>query len=93
MQDCMVIVIKYNIMEGTHKDPKFMASINIAVVQANADNVDRLMEYVECNKEKMFKLKDSVVKLLGEGIDLKIKHDVILSKKERLQREYQVLET
>ena len=59
----VVTVTDDTIMEGTHKDPKFMASKNIAVAQANADNIDRLMDEVEHNKEKMFKLKDSLVKL------------------------------
>ena len=59
----VVTVIEDTIMEGTHKDPKFMASVNIAVAQESIDNVDRLMENVECQKENMFKLKDSVVKL------------------------------
>ena len=78
MQTDMVIVIENTIMEGTHKDPKFMASINIVVVQASADNIDWLMEDVEFQKDRMFKLKDSVMKLRGEGIDLKRKHDAIL---------------
>ena len=62
-------------------------------LQASVDNIDRLMEDMERNKEKMFKLKDSVVKLQWEEIDLKRKHDAILSEKERLQMDYQALET
>ena len=84
----MVIVTKDTIMEGTHKDPKFMASLNIAATHASVDNIDWLMEDVERNKERMFKLKDSVVKLWGEGIDLKRKNDSILSEKERIQSKY-----
>ena len=59
----MVIVTEDTIMEGTHKDPKFMALVNIAAAHATADNVNRLMDEVEHNKEKMFKLKDKVAKL------------------------------
>ena len=55
-------------MEGTNKDPKFMASVSVAVKQANADNVDRLIESVEHHKEKMFKMKDTLIKEGGEGI-------------------------
>ena len=62
MQTDMVIVIENTIMEGTHKDPKFMASVNIVAVQANANNVDRFMEDVEHHKEKILELKDSRVK-------------------------------
>ena len=80
-------------MEGTHKDPKFMALVNIVAVHANVDNVDRLMDEVYHNKEKMFKLKDILVKLRGEGIDLKRKHDAILFIKERLLSEGHTLET
>ena len=43
----VVTVTENTIMEGTHKYPKFMASVNVAVAQANADNVDLLMENVE----------------------------------------------
>ena len=89
----IVTVTECTIMEGTHKDPKFMASVNIAAAQASADNVYRLMDDVERNKENMLKLKDSLVKLWGEGIDLKRKHDAILSKKERILSECRTLET
>ena len=80
-------------MEGTNKDPKFLSSVSIAVVQANADNVDKLVEDVTHHKEKMFKMRDTLVKERGEGIELKIKHEATLLEKERLQREYQYLET
>ena len=61
----MVMVTKNTIMEGTHKDPKFMASVNIASQQDNTDNVDHLMGNVEHQKEKMLKLKDTLVKTRG----------------------------
>ena len=59
----VVAVMENTIMEGTHKDPKFTSSVKIAISQANADNVDKLMNDVERNKEKMFKLKDNFVKV------------------------------
>ena len=40
----------------------------------------------------MLKLKDNLVKIRGEGIELERKHDTILSEKERLLNEYQNLE-
>ena len=40
----------------------------------------------------MLKLKDNLVKIRQEGIELKRKHNTILSKKERLLNEYQDLE-
>ena len=46
------------------------------------------MNEVERNKEKMLKIKDNLVKMRGEGIELKRKHDSILSKK-KLLNEYQ----
>ena len=55
-------------MEGTNKDPKFMVSVSVAIAQDNADNVDHLIESVEHHKEKMFKMKDTLVKERGEGI-------------------------
>ena len=65
-QDDMAIITENIIMEGTHKEPKFTASVNIVVSEANTDNVDILMNGVEQNKEKMFKLKDNLVKVQGE---------------------------
>ena len=85
----VVTITKNTIMEGTHKDPKFIASVNIL---GNFENVSRLMNDIERSKEKMFKLKDNLVKMWGEGIELKMKHDSLLSKKERLLNEYQNLE-
>ena len=62
------MVTKNTIMEGTHKEPIFMASVNVTVSQASADNVVLLMENVEHQKEKMLKLKYNLVKTRGEGI-------------------------
>ena len=87
-QDDAVKVTEETIMEGTHKDPKFMALVNITTAQSSANNIDRLMDEVEHNKEKMFKLKDSLVKLRGKGICLKRKNGAILSSKERLLGDY-----
>ena len=92
-QTNVLTVMENTIMEGTNKDPKFTASVNMAASQASVDNVYRLMNNVEQNKEKMLKLKDNLVKMWGEGIELKRQHDSILSKKERLLNEYQNLET
>ena len=51
------------------------------------------MNDLEQNKEEMLKLKDNLVKMWGEGMELKRKHDAILSEKERLLNEYQIMET
>ena len=34
-------------MQGTNQDLIFLVSVNIASAQANADNVGKLVEYVE----------------------------------------------
>ena len=67
-QTDVVTVTENTIMEGTHKDLKFTASVNIVASQASVDNVDRLMNGVEKNKEKMLTLKDNLVEMRGEGI-------------------------
>ena len=89
----VVKVTKNTIMEGTNKYPKFMASVSVAATQANADNVDYLIENAEHHKEKMFKLKDTLIKERGKGIERKRKRKATLSEKEILQKEYQPLET
>ena len=47
-----------------------------------------MIDDVERNKEKMLKLKDNLVKMWGEGIELNTKHDSIISENERLLNEY-----
>ena len=59
----VVTVTKNTIMEGTHKDPKFMDSVNIEDAQVSTNNINQLMDNVERNKENMLKLKDNLVKL------------------------------
>ena len=50
------------VMQGTNQDPEFLASVNIAAAQANADNVGKLVEDVEHYKQRMHKMKNTLVK-------------------------------
>ena len=61
----VVTIMENKIMEGTHKDLKFTASVNIAASKASVYNVNRLMDDMEGNKEKILKLKDNLVKMRG----------------------------
>ena len=81
-QSNVVTITENAIMEGTHKDPKFMALVNITFSQDSGDNVDMLLNDVEGNKEKMLKLKYNLVKMQGEGIELERKDDDILYEKD-----------
>ena len=74
----MVTVTEKTVVEGTNKYPKFLSSVNIAVTQANDDNVNKLVEDAENYKERMFKMKDTLVKERGEGQELKRKHEATL---------------
>ena len=65
-----------------------MKCVSIEASQANADNVDKLVEDAENYKERMLKMKDTLFKESGEGRELKRKHEATLSKKESLQKEY-----
>ena len=89
----VVTVTENTFMDGTNKYPKFMASVSVEAMQSCVDNIYRLIESVENHKENMLKMKDTLVKERGEGIGIKIKQAATLSEKERLQREYQALET
>ena len=51
-QPDVVTVTKKTVMQGTNQDPIFLASVNIAVAQANADNVGKLVEDVETIKKE-----------------------------------------
>ena len=81
------------IMQGTNRDPQFLAFVTITVVQANADNVDKLVGDDEHYKERMINMKDTLVKERGEGRELNRKHEATISKKESIQKEHQYLET
>ena len=58
----MVTVIEKTVMEGTNKDPNLLSYVNIASTQANADNVDKLVEDAENYKEMVLKMKDTLLK-------------------------------
>ena len=88
----MIIVTKKTFVEKTNQDPKFLALVSIATTQANADNVDKLIEVVYHYKENMIKMEDTLIKERGEGRELKRKHEATLSEFERLQKAYQALE-
>ena len=74
----MIIVTKKTFVEKTNQDPKFLASVSIATTQANADNVDKLIEVVYHYKENMIKMEDTLIKERGEGQELKRKHEATL---------------
>ena len=50
------------------------------------------MEDVDHYKEKMIKMKDTLIKERGEGRELQRKHEATLLEFERIQKEYQGLE-
>ena len=52
----------------------------------------KLVEDVENYKEIMLKMKDTLVKERGEGLELKRKHEDTIFEFERLQKAYQDLE-
>ena len=70
-----VMVTERTVMQGTDEDPQLLAMASMATVQANANNVNKLVEDVEHYKQRMLKMKETLVKERGEGQDLKRKHD------------------
>ena len=79
-------------MKGTDEDPQLMPLVNVASTQANAYNVDTLKETVDQYKEKMVRVKDTLMKERGEGREMKRKHEATLLEFERLQQTYRILE-
>lgn len=92
-QPDIVTVTENTLVEGTQKDPKFTASVNVAAAQASADNVDKLLTTIERNKEKMLKLKATLVKERGETIELNTKLQATLFEKDNLLAAYNNLNT
>ena len=84
IQPKVVTVTERVVMKGTNEDPQQMASISVHCAQANAYDVDRLKESVDQYKEKMVKVKDTLMKERGEGPYMKRKHEATLSEFERL---------
>ena len=84
----VITVTEKTIVKKTNQDPKLLALVRVATIQANANKVDILMEDPEHHKENMLKMKDTLVKERGEGLTLKRKHEATLSEFERLQKEY-----
>ena len=80
-------------MQGTNEDPQLLAMASIAATQTNKDNVSKLVEDVEHYKERMLKMKETLVKERGDGEELKRKHDDTFSEFERLKKAYQALES
>ena len=74
-QPNMITVTEKTIVEKTNQDPKFLASISVVTAQVNADNVEKLMEDAYHYKEKMIKMEDTLIKEIGEGQELKRKHE------------------
>ena len=70
-----------------------MASISVVFDQSNTYNVDILKETVYQYKENMVRVKDTLMKERGGAWEMKRKHEATLSKFERLQEAYQILES
>ena len=80
-------------MKGTYEYTQLMASIGVVDAQENAYNVDKLKETIDQYKEKMVRVKDTLMKEKGEGQEMKRKHEATRSEFVRLQEAYQVLES
>ena len=75
-------------MKGTDEYPQPMASFGVATAQENSYNIHRLKEIVYQYKEKMVRVKDTMMKERGDGQEMKRKHEATLSEFERLQKAY-----
>ena len=67
--------------------------VSIADLQANVDNYNKLVGDAEHYKARMLNMKDTLVKERGEGRESKRKHGTTISEFEKLQKEYQYLES
>ena len=62
----VITVTEKSVMKGTDDDPQLMALIDVAAAQENFYNVDRLKESVDQYKEKMVRVKDTLMKERGK---------------------------
>ena len=58
----VTIVTERLVIKGTNEDPQLMCLIGVAIAQANAFNVDKLKETIDQYKEKMVRVKDTLMK-------------------------------
>ena len=78
------MVTEKTIIHGIDKDPRLLANVYI---------VDKIMDYLEQYKKKVFQMKETMKKERGEGQSLKRKHEYILSEIEKSRDTCQILQS
>ena len=61
------MVTDKTVVHGTHKDPRLMARVGVALTLANEDNVDRIMTDLEQSWKRVAQLKETLKKERDES--------------------------
>ena len=86
-----IMVTDKTVVHGTHKDPRLLAMIGVALNLATEDNVDRIMIDQEESQKRFSQLKETLKKERSEGQILKRKYEDMISEIEASKAECQNL--
>ena len=75
------------VMLGTDKDPMFTIRAGAALIDASADNINKVMIELESAKKTTTQLKDTMRQERGEGSRLKRKYEHVLREMESTKGE------
>ena len=57
-----IMVTEKTFLHGTNKDPKLLAAAGVGSALANANNVNQMVDDIEQYKEKMSRVKETLMK-------------------------------
>ena len=70
-----MMVTDKTVVHGTHKDPRLIARVGVALTLATEDNVDRIMTNLEQSQKRVTQLKETLKKERSESQSLKRKYE------------------
>ena len=73
------------VVHGTHKYPRLIVRVGVALTLATEDNVDRLMTVLQESRKNVAQLKETLKKERDEGQTLKRKYEDMMSEVKTLR--------
>ena len=80
------------VVHGTHKDPRLMARVGVALTLANEDNMDMIMIDLEQSWKNVAQLKETLKKERDESQNLKRKYEDMIGEVKVSRTECQTLQ-
>ena len=86
-----MMVTNKTVVHGTHKDPRLLARVGVALTLATKDNVDRIMTDLEQSQKRVAQLKETFKKERGESQNMKRKYEDMIGEVKVSKAECQTL--